>query len=105
MLEESVRHLLEAETHVLEADFLRDDHERHGRDLRVGVAHDSREDSRVAHAGIEDAQRRRRRPHVPELDRRALRHRGLLVAGIDEGEILLAIVVEPERGRSAAARR
>ncbi len=34
MLDEAVRHLLEAEPHVLEADLLGDHEERHGRELR-----------------------------------------------------------------------
>ncbi len=60
MLEEPVRHLLEAEAHVLEADLLGHREHRHGRELRVRVAQEPREHRGVAHARVEDAQRRRR---------------------------------------------
>ncbi len=39
---------------------------------------------------------------VPELARRALRDRRLLVAGVDERQVLLAVVVEAERRRGVS---
>jgi hypothetical protein len=96
MLEEAVRHLLEAEAHVLEADLLGDHQQGQRRSLRVGVAHEARQHGRIAHAGVEDANCRWRRADMAQFLGRALRDRRLLVAGVDEGEVFLAIVVEAE---------
>ena len=70
MLEEAVGHLLQREAHVLEADLLADDVERHVREAVVHRAHHAREHRAVAHAGVEQAQRRRARMDVGELQRR-----------------------------------
>ena len=105
VLQKAVRHLFEAEADILEADFLGDDHQRHRRALAVGVTHDPRENCRVPHAGIEYAKRRRRRPDMLEFERGPMRDRRLLVAGIDERQVLLAVVVETERRRLLVGRR
>ena len=97
VLVEAVRHLLQAQAHILEADLLRDREHRHRREQLMGRAHHSREDGRVAHPGIEEPQRRRRRVQLRQLERRALDHDRLLVAGVDEGQVLLAVVVEAKR--------
>ena len=70
MLEEAVGHLVEREPHVLEADLLADDVERHGREAVVHRAHHARQHGAVADAGIEDAHRRRARMDVGELHAR-----------------------------------
>ena len=99
MLVEAVRHLLEAEPNVLEADLLRHGYERHRREVPVHTAHQAREHGCVAHARIEDPQRGRDWLEVPKLLRDAPRDHRLLVARVDEREVLLAIVEEPERRR------
>ena len=98
MLEEPVRHreILEAKAHVLDRDLLAHDVERHRREAPVHLPHDPGEHGAVAHAGVEHPERRRPRVDVPELQPRALRHRPLLAAGVDEHQVLLAVVVEAE---------
>src|SRR5260221_1733728 len=98
MFEEAVGHLAQAEAHVLEADFLADDVERHRRETAVHLAHDAREHRAVAHAGIEQAHRRRPRMDLAELEPDAPRDHVLLAAGIDEEQVLLAVVEEAEVG-------
>jgi hypothetical protein len=73
MLVESIRHLVEAEAHVLQADFLGDDEERRRREGVVDAAHEARQHRRVAHAGVEDADRGRRGLQIAQLVRRASR--------------------------------
>ncbi len=99
VLVEAVRHLLEPEPDVLEADLLRHRQQRHGREVAMDAAHQPREDGRVAHAGVEDPQRRRRRPELTQLLAPLARDDRLLVAGVDERQVLLPVVVEPERRR------
>jgi hypothetical protein len=99
MLAEAIGQLLETETHVLEADFLGDREHRHRREQAVRGAQQPCEHGAVAHAGVEYVQRRRGRAHVLEFLGGATRDRGLLVAGIDEREVFLPVVVEAERGR------
>ena len=59
VLVEPVRHLVERQPHVLEADLFARQVERHRREAAVHIAHDARHDRAVAHAGIEHAQGRR----------------------------------------------
>src|SRR3982751_5871593 len=59
MLEETVRHFLQRETDVLQADLLADHVERHVGKAVMHRAHHAREDRAIADAGIEDAHRRR----------------------------------------------
>ena len=105
MLEEPVRHLLEAEAHVLDRDLLAHDVERHRREAPVHLPHDPGEHRAVAHACVEHPERRRPRVDVPELQPRALRHRPLLAAGVDEHQVLLAVVVEAEGAPLVVSRR
>ena len=53
MFEQAVGHLVEAEAHVLEADLLTDDDERHRGTAAMHVAHDPRQYRGIAHAGVE----------------------------------------------------
>src|SRR4029079_15694574 len=59
MLDEAIRHLVQRQTDVLEADLLADDIEWRGREAVVHGAHHAREHGTVADAGIEYAHRRR----------------------------------------------
>ena len=97
MLEEAVGHLLEPEPDVLEADLLGRREQRDGGEVVVDGADEPRQHRRVAHAGVEDAQGRRAGQERAELLRRALADDRLLVAGVDERQVLLPVVVEPER--------
>jgi hypothetical protein len=109
MLEEAVRHFLQRQPHVLEADFLADDVERRMREAIVHGAHHPGEHRAVADAGIEHAKRRRPWMQMRELLGDAVRHLPLLAAGIDEQQILLPVVEEAEIalwiGGRAARRR
>ena len=96
MLEEAVRHLLQGEADVLEADLLADRVERHVREAVVHRAHHARQHRAVADAGVEHAHRRRARMDVAELERDAARHHPLLRAGVDEQQIFLPVVEEAE---------
>ena len=94
MLVKAIRHLVEAEPHVLEADLLGDGKQWHGRERAMDTAHDARQNRPVAHAGVEDAQARRLGVNVRHLVRRPARYCRLLVARVDECEVLLPVVVE-----------
>ena len=72
MLEQPVGHLLQHEAHVLEADLLAHDVERHGREAVVHGAHGAGQHRAVAHAGVEQAQRRRARMDVGQFHADAL---------------------------------
>src|SRR6187399_1403339 len=61
------------------------------------AAHESGEHGRVAHAGVEQPQRGWRGANLAQFFGRAVRDLLLLVAGVDEREIFLAIDVEAER--------
>src|ERR1700683_2509168 len=69
------------------------------------AAHEPRKHRRIPHTGIEEPQRRRRRTQAAEFLSRAARYGGFLIAGVDECEIFLAVVVETEGSRDAACRR
>jgi hypothetical protein len=99
VLHETVRHLFEPEADVLEADLLRHHHERHGRKQRMRMSHQAREHGRVSHAGVEQPERGLRRADATKLFSSPIRDRRLLVAGVDESEILLAVVVKTKRCR------
>ncbi len=108
MLEEAVGHLVERQAHVLEADLLAGDVEGEALVALVHRAQHAGEHGAVAHAGIEEAHRRRARLDQLELARDAVRHHPLLRAGVDEHQIFLAVVVEAEillRGRAFGLRR
>ena len=96
MLEEAVRHFLQRQPHVLEADFLADRVERHVREAVVHGAHHARQHRAVADAGVEHAHRRRTRMQMRKLFGDAVRHLPFLAAGIDEQQIFLPVVEEAE---------
>ena len=62
------------------------------------LAHHAREHRAIAHAGIEDAYRRRPRMDLAQLEPDAARDHVLLAAGVDEQQVLLAVVEEAEVG-------
>src|SRR5688572_28087332 len=97
MLEKTVGHLLESEAHVLAADFLGHHQLRYRRPGGMRAAHEPRQHGGITHAGVEHPQCGWCRADVAQLLRRAVRDLLLLVAGVDEGQVLLAIVVEAER--------
>jgi hypothetical protein len=96
MLEKAVRHLVERETDILQADLLADDVEGDGGELLVHLPHDAGEHRAIAHAGIEQAQRGRLRRQVGQFQPDAPRYDLLLRAGVDEQQILLPVVEEAE---------
>ncbi len=98
MFEQPVGHLLQRQPHVLVADFLGDDIERHGRKARMQRPHHPRQHRAVADAGVEDPQRRRRRLQIAEFERNPVGDLGLLAAGRDEQQVFLPVVEEPETG-------
>ncbi|MND09661.1 hypothetical protein D3C83_331730 [compost metagenome] len=53
MLDETIRQLVERQAHVLEADLLAHDQERHDRKAAVHGPHDVAQHRGVAHAGVE----------------------------------------------------
>ena len=93
------------EAGVLQADLLADDVEGQRREAAVHLAHDAGQHRAVAHAGVEHAHRRRLGMQVGELHADAARHHLLLAAGVDEQQVLLAVVEEAEvaRGRALGA--
>ena len=104
VLGEAVGHLFQAQADVLDADLLGDDEERHRRETPMHAAHQPRQHRAVAHAGVEHPERRRPRMDVGELHAGALGHHRLFVTGVDEHQVLLAIVVEAEGPLAAGAR-
>jgi hypothetical protein len=94
MFVKAIGHFLEREAHVFEADLLADDIERHGRKTIVHRTHHPREYGAVARTGVEQAQRRRTRFDLFELDADAIGDDPLFVAGVHEQQIFLPIVVE-----------
>ncbi len=94
---EAVDHLVEADTHILHADFLGHDEVGHGRMLVVQVTHGIGQHGGIAHAGIEQAQGRRAGLDVLELLGDALGDGGFFVTGVDERQVVLPVVVEAER--------
>ena len=96
MLEQPVGHLLQHQPHVLEADLLAHDVERHRREAVVHGAHGAREHRAVAHSGVEQAKRGRARVDIGELHPDALGDHPFLAAGGDEQQVFLAVVVEAE---------
>ena len=63
----------------------------------VHATHQAREHGSIPHAGVKQAQRRRRRMNMRELQSSAPCYGGFLVAGIDERQIFLTIVIEAKR--------
>ena len=96
MLEKTIRHLLQREADVFEADLLADEIERHRRKAVVHGAHHPHQHAAVADAGVEHAHRRRARMDVGEFVGDAARHLPFLAAGVDEQQIFLPVVEETE---------
>ena len=92
MLAEAVRHFLQREPHVFEADLLADNVEGHVRKALMHCLHHSRQDGAVAHAGIEHAHRRRTRVNAGELERHAIGDHPFLAASVDEQQVFLTVV-------------
>ena len=97
MLGESVGEAGQREAGVLHADLLADDDEGHRRQPAMQVAEHVAEHDAVAGSGVEHPQRRGSGLELGELAPDACRHLGLLARRRDEQQVLLAVVVEPER--------
>src|SRR5262249_60255509 len=85
----------------LQGDLVGRDQEGHRRMGMMGDAHEACQHRRIAHSRIEQPQRRGGWVHELQLAGGATRNRRLLVAGIYEGEILLAVIIEAKRGGTA----
>ena len=96
MLEEPVRHLLQGEADVLEADLLADHVERRVRKAVVHRPHHPQQHGAVAHAGVEHAQRRRARMDIGEFEPDPAGDHPLFAAGVDEQQVFLPVVEEAE---------
>src|ERR1700751_3253839 len=96
MLEQPIRHLVEHEADVLEADLLPDDVAGQGRKALVHSAHHARQHSAVADPGVENANGGRPRIDIAQFHRDPLRDDPLLATGIDEQQVFLSVVVEAE---------
>ena len=105
VLVEPVGHPFQPEAHVLQADLLAHDVERQRSEAPVHLAHDAGEHGAVSHAGIEQAERRRLRMDVGQLQPGPLGDHPFLRAGVDECQVFLAVVVEPEGGPGAVLPR
>ena len=97
VLGESVRELLQGEPHVLQADLLADDEERHGGEVPVKLSEHARHHGTVAGPGVEHPQRGWRGRERRQLGADALADRPLLAAGGHEQQVLLPVVEEAER--------
>src|SRR5580704_4252409 len=96
MLEQPVRHLVERQSDVLEAELLARDIERHVGKAAVHRAHHPRQHGAVAAAGVEYPERRWPRMDAGQLQRYPFRDHPLLAAGMDEQQIFLPILEKPE---------
>src|SRR5262245_39888367 len=96
MLEQAVSHLFEGQAHVLEADFLGHEIERHRWKASMHFAHDARQHRAITHAGVEDPYSGWPRMDVRELHTDAARDHLFLATGIDEQEIFLPVVEKAE---------
>ena len=92
----TVRHFLQREAHVFEADLLADDVKRHGRHLVVHAAQHPGQHRAVAHTGVKQPERWRVRVDVGQLHLDAPRRHPFLGAGVDEEQVFLAVVVKAE---------
>ena len=84
MFEQPVRQLVERELDVFQTELLARNVERHMREASVHRAQHTRQHRSVAHAGIEQPQRRRARMDAAKLERDAIGDHTLLAAGVDE---------------------
>jgi hypothetical protein len=51
----------------------------------------------VTHPGVKEAKRRRLRRYMPQLIRGPLSNLPFFIAGVNESEVFLAIIVKPKR--------
>ena len=105
MFEQPVRHLVEHEADVLEADLLPDDVAGQGRKALVHSAHHARQHSAVADPGVENANGGRPRIDIAQFHRDPLRDDPLLATGINEQQVFLSVVVEAENWLTGRQRR
>src|SRR5215831_4478095 len=96
MFDETIRHLVQREANVLQADFLTDNIERSGREPVVHRTHHACEHRPVTNAGVEYAHRRRPRMDIGEFEAHPRSYFPLLRAGVHEEQILLPVVEETE---------
>ena len=96
MLEQPVRHLVERQPDVLQAELLAGDIERHMGKAAVHRAHHPRQHRAVADTGVEHPQRRRARMQAGQLQRHPLGDHPLLAAGVDEQQVFLPVLEEAE---------
>src|SRR6266852_8569291 len=92
MLDKAVRHLLQGQTGVFQADFLADHIERHGREAVVHCPHHARQHGAVADAGIEQPNRRRTRVDIDQLLPNPVGHNPLLAAGVHKQQVFLTVI-------------
>src|SRR5262245_25944211 len=96
MLDETIRHLVQREANVLQANFLADDIERSSREPVVHRTHHACEHRAVTNASVEYAHRRRPRMDIGEFEAHPRSYFPLLRAGVHEEQILLPVVEETE---------
>jgi hypothetical protein len=94
MLNKSINHFSQCKTHVLEADLLAHDIERHGGITVVHGAHDACQNASIANARIKDAQGWRSRINISQFLRDSIGYLPLLAAGVNEKKVFLAVVVK-----------
>jgi hypothetical protein len=103
MLEQAVRHLVQRQTHVFQAQFLAGDIERHVRKPAVHRAHHPRQHGAVADAGVEHPQRRRPRMDAGKLQPDAVGDHPLLRASMHEQQVFLPVLEEAKIAARVAA--
>jgi hypothetical protein len=69
------------------------------------TAHDPGEHSGITHPGVEDPQRRRMWSQIGEFPSCPSGHGRFFVAGVDEGQVFLAVVIKSERRRCISPTR
>src|SRR5215831_19085825 len=87
MLDETIRHLVQREANVLQANFLADDIERSSREPVVHRTHHACEHRAVTNASVEYAHRRRPRMDIGEFEAHPRSYFPLLRAGVHEEQI------------------
>ena len=97
MLDKAVGQFLQRQANILQADLLADDEKGNSREAPMHRAHQMPEDGAVADTGIEQPQGRRRGANMRQLLGRALGNLPLFVAGVDEGQVFLPIIIKSKR--------
>src|SRR6476660_3674398 len=96
MLNEAIRHLVQCEADILEADFLADDIKGRCWEPVVHRTHHAREHRSITDTGVKYTHRWRPRMNVGELKTHARSDFPLLRTGVHEEQILLPVVEETE---------